>query len=79
MSAPDDSEDRLTPAERGLHEHLEILRSVPPTPSTDLVPRVVAAVRWQRLIRRPLLIVAHFAATVGDALRLLFGSPGQRS
>jgi hypothetical protein len=79
MTASDDSQDGLTAAERGLHEHLELLRAAPLSPSTELVPRVLATVRWQRLIRRPLLIVAHFAATVGDGLRLLFGSLGSRS
>jgi hypothetical protein len=79
MKAPDHFEDRLTPAEQGLHEHLEVLRSAPPAPSTDLVPRVLAAARWQHVIRRPLLILAHFAAAVSDGLRLIFGSPGRRS
>lgn len=79
MTPPEHPDAPLTPAERRLEEHLELLRTGGPSASTELVHSVVRAVRWQRLIRRPLMVLARFAGAAGEGLRLLFGSPSQRS
>lgn len=79
MTASEDPDERLTPAEQRLDEHLELLRTSRPSASTALVRVVVRAVRWQRLIRQPLLVLAHFAGTVGEGLRLLLRPRSQRS
>jgi len=76
MSA-DETAD-LTPAERGLAQHLELLRSSPPSATPQLVPRVIRDVRWQRAIRDPLLLVeAVAAALVEGASALIKPSAGK--
>lgn len=78
MTTPDNPSETPSPAERRLGEHLQLLRADAPTPPARMVPSIVRAVRWQRAIRRPLLAVGTLAATVGDAIRLLFRSPTSR-
>ncbi len=68
----------LTPAERGLDRHLQLLRTDAPSPPAPMVANIVKAARWQRAVRRPLLVVGTLAATVSDAIRLLLGSPSNR-
>ncbi len=70
--------DELTAAERGLRDHLQLLRQDAPRASTAIVSRVVRSARWQRAIRRPLLAIGALTATVGEALRLLIKAPGER-
>ena len=71
MNAGDSPADDLSPAERRLTEHLELLRASPPaTPA--LVPRVIRGVRWQRAIRDPLLLVGAVAKAVFEGLGLVF-------
>ncbi|HEY2318576.1 MAG TPA: hypothetical protein VGH67_09770 [Solirubrobacteraceae bacterium] len=70
MSADDPLAD-LTPTERRLAAHLELLRASPPTATPQLVPRVIRGVRWQRAIRDPLLLVGAVAAALADGARLL--------
>ncbi|HET6864784.1 MAG TPA: hypothetical protein VFH80_02635 [Solirubrobacteraceae bacterium] len=78
MNAGDSSADDLSPAERRLTQHLELLRESPPaTPA--LVPRVIRGVRWQRAIRDPLVLVGSVAAAAVEWLELVFGRPGDRS
>ena len=72
MNAGDSPADELTPAERRLTQHLELLRASPPTAAPQLVPRVIRGVRWQRAVREPLLLVGEVAAAVFDGLTLLF-------
>ncbi len=79
MNGPQEPREALTPAERGLHEHLEVLRLDAPPPPSSMVAQVVRAARWQRAVRRPLLAVGALAAAVLDGVRLLFGSPTGRS
>ena len=79
MNAGDSPADDLTPAERGLAQHLELLRASPPIGAPGLVPRVIRGVRWQRAIRDPLLLVGAVAAALRDGLGLLFGHPEDRS
>jgi hypothetical protein len=63
--------DDLTPAERRLSEHLEVLRVSPPTGGPELVPRVIRTVRWQRAIRDPLALVGAVAAAIAEGLGLV--------
>lgn len=79
MNAGDSSAEDLTPAERGLAQHLELLRASPPVDSPGLVARVIRGVRWQRAVREPLLLVGAVAAALREGLGLLFGRPEDRS
>jgi hypothetical protein len=63
--------DQLTPAERSLTKHLELLRSDPPVAPQTMDSRIVRSARWQRSLRRPLLTIEHFAGAIRDGLRLL--------
>jgi hypothetical protein len=75
MNAGDPPPDDLTPAERRLAEHLELLRDSPPTGAPQLVTTVLRGVRWQRAIREPLVLAGAVASAVADGLALLFGPP----
>lgn len=69
MSVEEDPQE-ITPAERQLARHLALLADGPASPSS-LTERVIRTARWQQAIRPPLLAVAHLAASVTDALRVL--------
>lgn len=72
MTGPDPREE-LTPSERRLHEHLELLSGADaPQPTTALVRHIVRRARWQLALRRPLLAVATISQAAVDAVRLLF-------
>jgi hypothetical protein len=75
MSAGDIPDD-LTPAERRLTEHLELLRTAAPESPPFLVPRVIRGVRWQRAIRDPLVLVGTVAVAMAESLGLLFTREG---
>jgi hypothetical protein len=75
MNAGDPPADELTPAERRLTEHLDLLRASPPTVAPQLVPRVIRGVRWQRAIREPLVLVGVVATAVFDGLATLVKPP----
>jgi hypothetical protein len=66
------SPDDLTPAERRLRQHLELLRASPPESTPLLVPRVIRGVRWQRAVRDPLVLVGAVTAAVAESIGLLF-------
>jgi hypothetical protein len=66
------------PAEARLDEHLELLRATPPEPSTELTARVVRAARWQRAIRRPLVVAAQLASAALDGLGILMRTRSRR-
>jgi hypothetical protein len=74
MNAGDPLADDLSPAERRLTQHLELLRASPPT-TPALVPRVIRGVRWQRAIRDPLVLVGTVATAAVEWLGLVFGPP----
>ncbi len=78
MIAADEPPEPLSPAERRLEQHLQLLRSDAPRPPAALVANIVKAARWQRAVRRPLLVVGTLATTVSDAIRLLLDSPSNR-
>ena len=75
MNADDPPADQLTPAERRLTQHLELLRASPPTGTPQLVTAVIRGVRWQRAVRDPLVLVGVVASTVLDGLGLLRTPP----
>ncbi len=72
MNADEDDTD-LTAAELRLDEYLELIRASPPAATRELVPRAIGAVRWQRAIRDPLVLVGAVAAAVAESARLLLG------
>jgi hypothetical protein len=74
MNAGDSFADDLSPAERRLAEHLELLRTSPP-PAPALVSGVIRGVRWQRSIRDPLLLVGAVATAVLEGLGFVFQPP----
>jgi hypothetical protein len=78
-NGPREPSEELTPTERRLKEHLELLRTDPPTGSALMVTQIVWAARWQRAVRRPLLAFAALAAAISDGVRLLLGSRAGRS
>ncbi len=71
--ADDAAPEQLTPAERRLAEHLDVLRADPPQPGTALVKRVVRTARWQGLLRAPLRAVGMVAAGIAEGLGALLG------
>jgi hypothetical protein len=75
LNAGDPPDDELTPAERRLTQHLELLRATPPTGRPELVPRVIRGVRWQRAIREPLVLVGAVAKAVLEGLGLVLKPP----
>ncbi len=79
MSAADEPPETLSPAERGLADHLQLLRAQAPQPPLAMMATILRSVRWQRAIRRPLLTIATLGATFAEGIRLLFGSPRKRS
>jgi hypothetical protein len=66
-----------TAAERGLSEHLQLLRHAAPDPGRALVPRIVRTARWQRIIRAPVRVMGVIAGAVLDGLLGLV-TPGKR-
>ncbi len=78
MNGPREPSDALSPAERQLSQHLELLRTNAPVPPAPIVAKIVRTARWQRTVRRPLLVIGALAAAVGDGIRLLLGSPTER-
>ncbi len=79
MNGSPDPPEALSPAERGLNEHLQLLRIDAPLPPAAMVAKIVRSVRWQQALRRPLLAVGALAAAAIEGIRLLFGSPTRRS
>ena len=74
MNPGDPPADEVTPAERRVTEHLELLRDSPPTGAPQLVATVIRGVRWQRAVREPLVLVGEVAGAAFDGLTLLFTS-----
>jgi hypothetical protein len=73
LSDVEDPAEDLTPAERRLSEHLELLRGSPPTATPELITRIVRRARWQSTIRDPLVFVGALALGLSEALSLLSG------
>jgi hypothetical protein len=75
MNAGDSPADELTPAERRLSQHLELLRASPPSGTPQLVATVIRGVRWQRAVREPLVLVGVVATALLDGLGFLVKPP----
>ena len=75
MSADETPAD-LTPAERRLAQHLELLRASPPSATPQLVPRVIRGLRWQRAVRDPLLLVGAVATALMEGASVLLKPSG---
>ena len=61
------------PAEQRLGDHLELLRTSPPSPGTTLVPRVVRRARWQGYLQAPLRVVGMIGVAFVQGLATLLG------
>jgi hypothetical protein len=61
------------PAEQRLGEHLELLRTSPPSPGTALVPRVVRRARWQGYLQETLRVVGMIGLAFAQGLASLLG------
>ncbi len=70
-----DPDEDLTPAERRLSEHLELLRANPPATGPELMARILRSARWQFAIRDPLIFVGAVSAAMVEGLSLLAGTP----
>ncbi len=79
MAEPSPEEAGMTAPERGLAEHLALLRAEPPRPGSGLAARIVRRARWQRALRSPLHTVGMLAAALADGMRLLTGARTRRS
>lgn len=66
--------DELTPAEHALREQLQVLQDDRPTSSETLTPRIIRAARWQRSLRRPVLVIGSADGAIIDGIRLLLRS-----
>ena len=73
----------LSPAERRLHEHLQVLTGDGPEPEPSLASGIIRTARWQHALRRPLHTIGMLASGLGDALSMLLPrrqrQPAQRS
>jgi len=78
MSEPGSADEDLTPAERRLWEHLEVLRSSPPTAAPELIVRIVRSARWQVAVRDQLIFVGAVTMAISEAVGLLWGPWGDR-
>jgi hypothetical protein len=79
MSDHENPEGELSPAERRLSEHLDLLRASPPSATPELIGRIIRQARWQRAIRGPLVLVGAVASAFADGLGLLLRrSAGRR-
>ncbi|MFL5830394.1 MAG: hypothetical protein ACJ76X_10785 [Solirubrobacteraceae bacterium] len=79
MSDHENPEGELSPAERRLSEHLDLLRASPPSAAPELIGRIVRQARWQRAIRGPLVLMGAVASAFADGLGLLLRrSAGRR-
>ncbi|MFZ0040605.1 MAG: hypothetical protein WAK93_04805 [Solirubrobacteraceae bacterium] len=72
MTGSSGSDGELSPPERALNNHLELLRLSPPESRPGIVARIVRTARWQHAVRRPVLAIAAVAAAALDGIRLLF-------
>ncbi len=79
MAEPIPEEAGMPAPERGLAEHLALLRAEPPRPGSGLAARIVRRARWQRALRSPLRTVGMLAAALADGVRLLTGARTRRS
>jgi hypothetical protein len=67
------SDENGGPAEARVSEHLALLRTDGPEPSTALVRRIVRSARWQRLARDPVRVVGMIAAAVATGVAAVLG------
>ncbi len=73
MSSPGGSGEQVSPAERRLIEHLEIVRASPPSGGQSLTRRVVRSARRHRALREPLRLIGTIAAAVIEGVGGLLG------
>jgi len=91
MAEPIPEEAGMPAPERGLAEHLALLRAEPPRPGSGLAARIVRRAggapprtppqgpRRPPALRSPLRTVGMLAAALADGVRLLTGARTRRS
>jgi hypothetical protein len=67
-------EDRPTPAEAKLADHLGILRAGAAPPPDGFAAGVVRTARWQQAARQPLRLAGALLGALGEGVRLLAGA-----
>ena len=71
--------EERSPAERGLDQHLELLRRPgAEEPGRSLVQTVVRTARWQRAARAPLRVAGMIAGALFDGVLRLVAMGGRR-
>jgi hypothetical protein len=71
MSRADNEDEDVSPAERRLSEHLEVLRADPPIAGPEVIARIVRRARWQIAIRDPLVFVGALSGAIAEGVGLL--------
>jgi len=75
MSEAGNADEDLTPAQRRLSEHLQLLRSNPPTSTPESADRILSRARWQGAIRDRLIFIGAVSGAVVESLSLLLSNP----
>lgn len=68
-------DEDLTPPERRLWEHLELLRANPPATAPELIARILRTARWQIAVHEPLIFVGAVSGALAEGLSLLWAPP----
>ena len=77
MNAGDPPADELTPAERRLTQHLQLLRDSPPSGAAQLTTTVIRGVRWQRAVREPIAPRVNAKPGLRGGMSLSTSSPNE--
>lgn len=75
MSDAGTDDEDLTPAERRLSEHLELLRSNPPTTAPEMIASILRRARWQSAIRDRLIFMGAVSGALVEGLSVLLATP----
>ena len=67
------NDEDLTPSEARVRDLLRGLAGAPVAPGTALVPRVVRAARWQRVVRGAVQAASGVLGALGDGISMLIG------
>jgi hypothetical protein len=74
----DTAGEALSPAERRLLHHLQVLRADAPEPTAELSAAVLGSVHWQRELRPYLVASGGLAAGLAAAAAVVLGGGAPR-